>query len=60
MQKLLPRVHGSRRQMEPMLVKILSYAEGDQPEQPRLPQTRRKITRMIEVVRANQFVSFTE
>jgi hypothetical protein len=60
MQKLLPRVHGSRRQIEPTLAKILSYAEGDQPKQPRLPQTHRKIARMIDVVRANQFVSFTE
>jgi hypothetical protein len=60
MQKLLPRVHGSRRQIEPTLAKILSYAEGSRPEQLRLPQTHRKIARMIEVVRANQFVSFTE
>ena len=61
MQKLLPRVHGSRRQVEPVLVKMLSYAEGDQSaERQRLPQTFRKVTRMIDAVRANQFVSFTE
>ena len=29
MQRLLPKVHGSRRQVEPMLTKILSYAQGD-------------------------------
>ena len=28
MQKLLPKVHGSRRQIEPILTKMASYAEG--------------------------------
>ena len=61
MQRLLPKVHGSRRQVEPMLTKLLSYAQGDQTsERQRLPRTHRKVTRMIDTVRANRFVSFTE
>jgi 5-methylcytosine-specific restriction protein B len=60
MQKILPKVHGSRRQIEPTLTKVLAYAAGDQPLEPRLPQTHRKVARMINAVQANQFVSFTE
>jgi 5-methylcytosine-specific restriction protein B len=73
LQKVLPRVHGSRRQVEPLLISLLRYAwsikaETDatfNPENPgagtpRLPHTYAKIRRMLTRVRANQYVSFTE
>ncbi|BBG00923.1 MULTISPECIES: McrB family protein [Pseudonocardia] len=56
MQKLLPKVHGSRRIVEPMLTALLDVAGQ---ESPRLPATSRKVSRMLTAVRANQFVSFT-
>lgn len=59
MQKVLPKVHGSRRRVEPVLNALGQLALGAGPA-PRLPITHHKITRMIESVRANQFVSFAE
>jgi 5-methylcytosine-specific restriction protein B len=59
MQKVLPKVHGSRRRVEPVLTALDALAVGAGPA-PRLPITHRKIVRMIESVRANQFVSFAE
>jgi 5-methylcytosine-specific restriction enzyme B len=59
MQKVLPKVHGSRRRVEPVLNELNSLARGAGPA-PRLPVTHSKIIRMIESVRANQFVSFAE
>ncbi|MBU8833307.1 McrB family protein [Mycolicibacterium goodii] len=59
MQKVLPKVHGSRRRVEPVLAGLKSLAAGMGPA-PRLPLTHRKIDRMIDSVRANQFVSFAE
>ncbi|MGB2922141.1 MAG: hypothetical protein WA944_21600 [Mycobacterium sp.] len=59
MQKVLPKVHGSRRRVEPVLAALASLAQGSGPV-PRLPVTLHKIGRMIESVRANQFVSFAE
>ena len=59
MQKVLPKVHGSRRRVEPVLTKLDALAVGAGPA-PRLPITHHKIVRMIESVRANQFVSFAE
>jgi len=59
MQKVLPKVHGSRRRVEPVLVALDALAQGAGPG-PRLPITHHKIGRMIESVRANQFVSFAE
>lgn len=58
-QKVLPKVHGSRRRIEPVLVELAALAQGSGP-QPRLPVTYHKIGRMIESIRANQFVSFAE
>jgi len=59
MQKVLPKVHGSRRRVEPVLSELgaLAFGAGSVP---RLPVTHHKIGRMIESVRANQFVSFAE
>jgi MoxR-like ATPase len=59
MQKVLPKVHGSRRRVEPVLNALGELALGTGPA-PQLPITHDKITRMIESVRANQFVSFAE
>lgn len=59
MQKVLPKVHGSRRRVEPVLTELATLCLGEGPA-PRLPITHRKITRMLESVRANQFVSFAE
>lgn len=59
MQKVLPKVHGSRRRVEPVLTELATLSLGEGPA-PRLPITHHKITRMLESVRANQFVSFAE
>ncbi|BBZ10542.1 McrB family protein [Mycobacterium branderi] len=59
MQKVLPKVHGSRRRIEPVLNALDALAVGTGPS-PRLPITHHKIARMIDSVRANQFVSFAE
>ena len=59
MQKVLPKVHGSRRRVEPVLNELAALARGAGPA-PRLPVTNQKIARMLESVRANQFVSFSE
>jgi 5-methylcytosine-specific restriction protein B len=59
MQKVLPKLHGSRRRLEPVLVALDALAMGVDPI-PRLAVTHNKIVRMIESVRANQFVSFAE
>jgi 5-methylcytosine-specific restriction protein B len=68
MQKLLPRLHGSRRRLETVLRALMSWSgldeaaqagePGDQP--PRLPRTAAKLQRMFASLQANQFVSFTE
>ncbi|MEO3761056.1 hypothetical protein ABGB19_22575 [Mycobacterium sp. B14F4] len=59
MQKVLPKVHGSRRRVEPVLSALSALTMGTGPV-PQLPVTHNKIGRMIESVRANQFVSFAE
>jgi MrcB-like, N-terminal domain len=70
MQKLLPRLHGSRRRLEPVLRSLMTWAgaadsvaEVDSPIAPataRLPRTAAKLRRMLDSLQANQFVSFTE
>lgn len=59
MQKVLPKLHGSRRRIEPVLTALDELAVGSG-SAPRLPVTHSKLVRMIESVRANQFVSFAE
>ncbi|MGE2832704.1 McrB family protein [Mycobacterium sp. SMC-4] len=59
MQKVLPKVHGSRRRVEPILAELGALAQGQGPS-PRMPLTNAKVGRMIDSVRANQFVSFAE
>jgi len=80
MQKILPRLHGSRRRLEPVLARIGRYcvdpidgnlfdvpgqsAEFDPlqalAEPAKLPIAFDKVRRMTSLLRANQFVSFTE
>jgi len=60
MTKVLPRIHGSRRQLEPFLADLVAIAQGTESEKPLMPRTARKAARMLDLVRANQFVSFAE
>lgn len=65
MQKLLPRLHGSRRRLEPVLRSLMSWAGLNEEAEagagpPRLPRTAAKLQRMAASLQANQFVSFTE
>jgi 5-methylcytosine-specific restriction protein B len=66
LQMILPRIHGSRPRVEPILTDIEAYctsvgplaADGTSP--PDLPLSLSKVGRMLRIVRINQFVSFTE
>jgi hypothetical protein len=60
MQKILPRLHGSRRRLEPVLVSLEEQSRGGGAEPTRWPLTHSKVERMLDTVRANQFVSFAE
>jgi len=72
LQKVLPRLHGSRRQLESTLCLLASYCHSDQEprddfdptaelsETPRFPLSFDKLQRMTKRLRANQFVSFAE
>ena len=68
MEKLLPRLHGSRRRLEPVLRSLINWAGVDSAEPAgeaaapplRLPRTAAKLERMLASLEANQFVSFTE
>jgi 5-methylcytosine-specific restriction endonuclease McrBC GTP-binding regulatory subunit McrB len=67
--KILPKVHGSRRRVEPVLRRLAAFAldpdgskdfdEAD-PRPPALPMTMSKVRRMLRAVEINQFVSFTD
>jgi len=71
MQKLLPRLHGSRRRLQPVLEALLEWAEHDEGAptlqahesdsgEARLPRTHAKLQRMLKALKENQFASFTE
>jgi len=66
LQMILPRIHGSRPRVEPILTDLEGYctkvgAPGvDATSPPALPYSLSKVARMLRIVRANQFVSFTE
>lgn len=66
LQMILPRIHGSRPRVEPVLMALETYCtttgESDSaaPSTPSLPFSLSKVRRMLRIVRANQFVSFTE
>jgi 5-methylcytosine-specific restriction protein B len=59
--KVLPKVHGSRQRLQPVLEALIAFADGppESPE-PRLPATAAKARRMLSVLQEAQFVSFTE
>jgi 5-methylcytosine-specific restriction protein B len=66
LQMILPRIHGSRPRVETLLTDLEGYctnqgsAHIDATSTPDLPFSRLKIGRMLRILRANQFVSFTE
>ncbi|MEQ8314873.1 MAG: AAA family ATPase [Gammaproteobacteria bacterium] len=73
LQKILPKLHGSRRKLEPLLIDLIGFAsdtnfDGTKNVEPEaidiedadLPSSCSKLVRMLEALRANQFVSFTE
>lgn len=76
LQKVLPRLHGSRRKLEPVLLALISFcrdlpdtvASDEQLQSldvdtvtiPVLPESFEKLARMLRTLRANQFVSFAE
>jgi hypothetical protein len=60
MQKILPRLHGSRRRLEPLLMEVNNQARGGGSRSIQWPATYAKTERMLQVVRAEQFVSFAE
>ena len=74
LQKILPRLHGSRRRLEALLRALARfcrdlgerddasdrYEPEDEKENPRLPLSFDKTRRMLAALRVNQFTSFTE
>lgn len=70
--KILPRLHGARARIEPLLLSLLEFSfdpdrdvealrtEPREHARYRLALTASKVTRMLAAVRLNQFVSFTE
>ncbi len=66
LQMILPRIHGSRPRVEPILTDLEGYcmnvgsARVDATSTPDLPFSLLKTARMLRILRANQFVSFTE
>jgi MoxR-like ATPase len=59
--KVLPKIHGSRSRLQPVLEKLVAFAEGSSDAlEPRLPATAAKAQRMLDVLKDAQFVSFTE
>jgi 5-methylcytosine-specific restriction protein B len=66
LQMILPRIHGSRPRVEPVLIALEAYCTTNEasgpgtPTSPKLPFSLSKVQRMLRIVRMNQFVSFTE
>jgi hypothetical protein len=69
--KIVPRIHGSRQRVEPVLRRLLAYAQNPDgtlrgattafdPSRAALRLTADKVGRMLAAVQVNQFVSFTE
>jgi 5-methylcytosine-specific restriction protein B len=59
--KVLPKVHGSRQRLQPVLEALVAFAEGSsEASEHRLPNTAAKAQRMLNVLLEAQFVSFTE
>jgi len=60
MTKILPRVHGGRRQLESFLTELNRYAVGVDPDKPPRPLVARKTARMLRSLQTTQFASFSE
>jgi 5-methylcytosine-specific restriction protein B len=60
MTKLLPRVHGSRRQLEPFIERLMERAIMTDDEKPPRPLVARKAQRMLDALRANHFAGFSD
>jgi 5-methylcytosine-specific restriction protein B len=74
LQKMLPRLHGARRRLEPVLCELGRFCFdpnstresapfdplADRGQSPALPRSFAKIRRMTSMLRANQFASFAE
>jgi 5-methylcytosine-specific restriction protein B len=59
--KVLPKIHGSRQRLQPVLEALIAFAEGSpDASEHRLPTTAAKVRRMLNVLLEAQFVSFTE
>jgi 5-methylcytosine-specific restriction protein B len=72
LQKVLPKIHGSKRRLEPLLLRLAGFCEtGAVPAKDasypddltaggivKFPLSRAKLVEMIEAVRRDQFVSF--
>ena len=64
--KLLPKVHGSRQRLQPVLQNLIAFAEGGGTDAPvpgssdRLPRSAEKLRRMLATLLDAQFVSFAE
>jgi len=62
MQKLLPKLHGARRKLEPVLEKLekLCKSGGNETNEIRYPSSLEKIQRMLKRLREHGFTSFAE
>jgi 5-methylcytosine-specific restriction protein B len=66
LQMILPRIHGSRPRVEPILTDLEGFCTNvrsvglNGTNTSDLPLSLSKVGRMLRIVRANQFVSFTE
>jgi hypothetical protein len=60
MSKILPRVHGSRRQLEPFLRWLEAEAVGTDQAKPLMPLVARKTKRMLASLLVNQYAGFAE
>lgn len=58
MQKVLPRVHGAQRRVQTLLEELQAFTLGT--EGADLPRSHAKVTRMLDLLRANHFVAFTD
>jgi hypothetical protein len=60
MTKILPRVHGSRRQLDSFLASLALAAAGADENKPEWPLAHRKVGRMRRSLETNQFASFSD
>mgnify|MGYP000318347896 FL=1 len=58
MQKLLPKLHGSRKKLEPVLEELIKLCAND--DGPKYSLSHEKLNRMLRRVRENGFTSYAE